>query len=98
MNNEIRPTWDAYFLNVAKAIQTRGSCLRGNAGVVIVDKNHRIVGTGYTGFIIVAACGRTLRTCRLMPARQAPSSTATTMLPEERMAIISCGIGGRAAG
>lgn len=44
-----RPGWDEYFLNVAKAIATRGDCRRRQVGCVLVDTDHRIIGTGYNG-------------------------------------------------
>lgn len=45
----MRPDWDAYFLNVAKAVSLRGDCLRRQVGAVIVDGDRRIVSTGYNG-------------------------------------------------
>jgi dCMP deaminase len=43
-----RPSWDDYFMNIAKVIGQRGSCERGRTGCVIV-KNNRILATGYVG-------------------------------------------------
>lgn len=43
-----RPSKDEYYLNIAKAVAERGTCLRRNYGAVIV-KNDEIVSTGYTG-------------------------------------------------
>lgn len=37
-----------YYLNIAKAVSLRGTCLRRNYGAVIV-KDDRIVSTGYNG-------------------------------------------------
>ena len=37
-----------YYLNIAKAVSLRGTCLRRNYGAVIV-KDDEIVSTGYTG-------------------------------------------------
>ena len=43
-----RPGWDEYFLNIAKVVASRSSCLRRKVGAVIVhDKD--IVSTGYNG-------------------------------------------------
>jgi dCMP deaminase len=43
-----RPGWDEYFLNIAKVVAGRSSCLRRKVGAVIVhDKD--IVSTGYNG-------------------------------------------------
>lgn len=43
-----RPGWDEYFLNIAKVVATRSSCLRRQVGAVIVN-NKDIVSTGYNG-------------------------------------------------
>ncbi|MBF0216176.1 MAG: cytidine/deoxycytidylate deaminase family protein [Candidatus Omnitrophica bacterium] len=43
-----RPTWDEYFLNIAKLVATRSTCLRRNVGAVVV-KNKQILATGYNG-------------------------------------------------
>lgn len=43
-----RPSWDEYFISIAKLVGTRGSCDRGRNGSVIV-KDKRIVSTGYVG-------------------------------------------------
>ncbi len=43
-----RPSWDEYYLEIARAVLARGTCLRRNFGAVIV--NHgQIISTGYTG-------------------------------------------------
>ena len=39
---------EVYYLNIAKQVAMRGTCLRRNYGAVIV-KNDKIVSTGYTG-------------------------------------------------
>lgn len=44
----MRPTKLEYYLNIARVVATRGTCLRRNFGAVIV-KDDQIVGTGYTG-------------------------------------------------
>jgi dCMP deaminase len=44
----MRPDKTTYYLNIAKAVSARGTCLRRNYGAVIV-KDDEIVGTGYTG-------------------------------------------------
>jgi len=43
-----RPTWDEYFLNMAKLVATRSSCLRNHVGAVIV-KDKDVISTGYNG-------------------------------------------------
>ena len=48
LDTSIRPTKDAYYLNIAGVIASRGTCLRRNYGSIIVKDDH-IVSTGYTG-------------------------------------------------
>lgn len=43
-----RPSWDDYFLGIARAVAVRADCTRRQVGAVIV-KNNRIVATGYNG-------------------------------------------------
>jgi len=43
-----RPSWDEYFLEIAKMVGSRGTCDRGRNGAVLV-KNKRILTTGYVG-------------------------------------------------
>lgn len=43
-----RPTWDEYFMEVAKTIAKRATCDRGRSGCVIAKEN-RILVTGYVG-------------------------------------------------
>jgi dCMP deaminase len=45
---EKRLGWDEYFLNIAKAVAERSSCLRNKVGAVIVN-NKDIISTGYNG-------------------------------------------------
>jgi dCMP deaminase len=42
------PSWDEYFVEIAKVVGTRGTCDRGRNGAVLV-KNKRILTTGYAG-------------------------------------------------
>jgi dCMP deaminase len=43
-----RPSWDEYFLNIAKEVSTRSTCPRASVGAIIVKDNH-ILSTGYNG-------------------------------------------------
>jgi dCMP deaminase len=45
---KLRPDWDEYFINIAKAVATRATCLRRKYGAVITRENI-IVSTGYNG-------------------------------------------------
>jgi len=44
-----RPSWDDYFLSIARAVAARGECLRSQVGAVLVDSDRRIIATGYNG-------------------------------------------------
>lgn len=43
-----RPTWDEYFISVAKTISTRSNCVKRKVAAIIV-KDKRIISTGYNG-------------------------------------------------
>lgn len=43
-----RPSWDAYFMQIADLVKTRATCPRRQVGAVIV-KEKRILSTGYNG-------------------------------------------------
>jgi len=45
----MRDDWDRYFLNITREVAGRSTCLRVRYGAIIVDKNHKIVSTGYNG-------------------------------------------------
>jgi len=44
----IRPDWDNYFIEIAKVVSTRSTCMRRQYGAVIV-KDRVIISTGYNG-------------------------------------------------
>ena len=44
----MRPSWDEYFLEIAKVVSGRSTCLRRQVGALIV-KDKRILTTGYNG-------------------------------------------------
>jgi dCMP deaminase len=43
-----RPSWDAYFMEIARAVSQRATCPRRAVGAVVV-KDKRILSTGYNG-------------------------------------------------
>jgi dCMP deaminase len=43
-----RPTWDQYFMNIAKEVAKRSNCMKRQVAAVIV-KDKRIISTGYNG-------------------------------------------------
>ncbi len=48
MKKQQRPSWDEYFLSIARLISKRSTCLRRKVGAVLV-KDKRILATGYNG-------------------------------------------------
>ncbi len=47
MNNK-KPSWEEYYLNIAKQVCKKSTCLRNRFGAVIVRENQ-IISTGYCG-------------------------------------------------
>jgi len=43
-----RPSWDEYFMNIAKVVALRGNCIKRKVAAIIV-KDRRVVSTGYNG-------------------------------------------------
>lgn len=48
MNRHMRPSWDEYFLEAAKLVAKRSTCVRRHVGAIAV-KDKRILATGYNG-------------------------------------------------
>lgn len=44
----MRPSWDEYFLQIARTVATRATCPRASVGCVLT-RAHRILTTGYNG-------------------------------------------------
>jgi dCMP deaminase len=44
----LRPSWDAYFVELVKVAATRSTCLRRSVGALLV-RNNRVLATGYNG-------------------------------------------------
>lgn len=49
MVDTTRPGWDEVWMNVAREMAKRGTCLRRSFGVIIVDKDNVFLSSGYTG-------------------------------------------------
>ena len=45
---DARPSWDAYFMDIAQLVASRATCPRRSVGALIV-RDKRIVATGYNG-------------------------------------------------
>ncbi|MDL1972667.1 MAG: cytidine deaminase, partial [Deltaproteobacteria bacterium] len=43
-----RPSWDEYFMSIARLVAERSTCLRRKVGAILV-KEKRILTTGYNG-------------------------------------------------
>jgi len=43
-----RPSWDQYFMNIAKVVASRSNCIKRKVAAIIV-KDKRVVSTGYNG-------------------------------------------------
>lgn len=47
--NDLRPTWDETWMNMAHVVAKRSRCVRDQVGAVVVSIANRIVDTGYNG-------------------------------------------------
>lgn len=47
-NEDERPSWETYFMDIALLVAKRSTCLRRSVGAVVV-KEKRILSTGYNG-------------------------------------------------
>jgi dCMP deaminase len=48
MSRFIRPTWDEYFMSIAKVVAMRSNCMKRKVAAIIV-KDRRVISTGYNG-------------------------------------------------
>lgn len=46
----IRPTWDLYFVNIARTVSERSHDAQTKHGCIITNQKNQIIGTGYNGF------------------------------------------------
>ena len=44
-----RPSWDEYFLEIARVAASRSNCIRAQVGAVVVSKRKKIKSIGYNG-------------------------------------------------
>ena len=100
-----RPSWDDYFMAIAKIIAARGTCDRLYAGSVLVKEN-RIIATGYNGspaglphcddaghLLEEGHCVRTIHgehNSLLQAARQGGTSTAGSTMYTKYSPCIHC--------
>lgn len=47
----MRKSWDTYFMQITEIVASRSTCDRAFVGCVLVNKDHRIVSTGYNGSV-----------------------------------------------
>jgi dCMP deaminase len=47
--NQMRPSWDEYFMAIAEVVASRSVCLRHKIGAVIINEDKQILSTGYNG-------------------------------------------------
>ncbi|MFR7350076.1 deoxycytidylate deaminase [Peptoniphilus sp.] len=45
----MRKSWDEYFMEITEMVATRSTCDRAFVGCILVNKDNRIVSTGYNG-------------------------------------------------
>jgi dCMP deaminase len=43
-----RPSWDEYFMSIARVVASRSNCIKRNVGAVVVS-DRRLISTGYNG-------------------------------------------------
>ena len=47
----MRKSWNEYFMEITELVASRSTCDRAFVGCVLVNKDHRIVSTGYNGSV-----------------------------------------------
>lgn len=85
----LRPDIDTYYLNLARAVSTRGTCIRRQVGCVLVDSRRRILAAGYNG----SASGAPHCSEIPCPGAMLPSGTGLDLceaLHAEQSALLYC--------
>lgn len=85
----LRPTVDAYFMEMVKVVSSRGACVRRKVGCILVDKRNHVLSTGYNG----RASGVT--NCLQSPCEGADSDSGTDLhkceaIHAEANALLQC--------
>jgi dCMP deaminase len=89
-----RPSWDDYFMQLAKLVATRSTCIRRQVGAVLVS-NKRILATGYNG--VPRGLKHCLEIGCIRDEMKIPSGTRAEIcraVHAEQNAIIQCAIYG----
>ncbi|MGI5826211.1 MAG: deoxycytidylate deaminase [Patescibacteria group bacterium] len=89
-----RPSWDDYFMQLAKLVATRSTCIRRQVGAVLVS-NKRILATGYNG--VPRGLKHCLEIGCIRDELKIPSGTRAEIcraVHAEQNAIIQCAIYG----
>jgi len=89
-----RPNWDDYFMELARLVATRSTCLRHMVGAVLV-KGKRILSTGYNG--APSGMAHCLEIGCIRDKQKIPSGTKHEIcraVHAEQNAIIQCAVYG----
>ena len=89
-----RPSWDKYFMDLAKMVATRSTCIRRQVGAVLV-RDKRILATGYNG--APRGMNHCLDVGCIRDQMQIPSGTKQELcraVHAEQNAIVQCAVYG----
>lgn len=89
-----RPTFEEYFMGIAKQVSTRSNCLRAQVGAVIVSSDNYIQSTGYNGTPSKVKSCREIGSCYRQENNIASGTMYETCqsIHAEQNAIIQTGI------
>jgi dCMP deaminase len=102
---DLRPDWDTYYLDIARAVSARADCTRRKVGALIVS-GDRIVSTGYNGAptkkpgcLTAGACPRgQMSKTDILPGSSYDTGTGSCIaLHAEQNAILRAGLECRAS-